>query len=552
MIDYYTLHPLARRIYPLVFTLLVQARSAFIAIAKECRSGLIYSLKAQRLYILTTLIFFISAPSDEFASLLVSSYDENLFRNNTDSSTLDIDLESNAFKYGVLGSGAVHSVVVTKPCLEIIEILTSSSHTNSAMEAWSSCKSFFRSWCSTISAQCTECASCSVIACEEWVTRNKTDFPALDVESDWYWFKNGFLSKAYLEIREIPTFNFFTNSAMDIWGFCKSFSRSWCSSYDENVFIDISDSSALDVDLTSYKLKNAVLGPGMVHAVVVTKASLEISEILTSSSPTNSAMEAWRFSKSFLRSWCDTISAGCIKCASSPVIAFEERVTRNIMDVSALDVEYDWYWFKNRFVSKAYLEIREIPTSSSSTNSAMEAWGFCKSFSRSWRSTISARCVECTFSLVVACEERVTRNITDVSALDVKSDCYWFSNGFLGSFMENSRHGITANCSYVHAVVISGAWLEIIEIPSSTSSTLISPAMKAWGICKSFLCQRSFCFMLNLIATWDCLSYVICEPKYTFVSLLSFGMMFALTSYLVVLTLKLNRKRVHPRSNSCI
>ena len=59
-------------------------------------------------------------------------------------------------------------------------------------------------------------------------------------------------------------------------------------------------------------------------------------------------------------------------------------------------------------------------------------------------------------------------------------------------------------------------------------------------------------FTVNLIATWDYLYYVIREVKYTFVSLLSFGVIFILTSYLVVLTLKLNRKRMRCRVNSCV
>ena len=64
--------------------------------------------------------------------------------------------------------------------------------------------------------------------------------------------------------------------------------------------------------------------------------------------------------------------------------------------------------------------------------------------------------------------------------------------------------------------------------------------------------SKLLCFTLNLIATWDYLSYVICQPKYILVSFLSFGVMFTLTSYLVVLALKLNRKRVRCRVNPCI
>ena len=64
--------------------------------------------------------------------------------------------------------------------------------------------------------------------------------------------------------------------------------------------------------------------------------------------------------------------------------------------------------------------------------------------------------------------------------------------------------------------------------------------------------SKAFWYTVRVIPTWGCLSYNICEPKYTLVSLLSFGMMFILTGYLVVLTLKLNRKRTRCRVNSCM
>ena len=57
-------------------------------------------------------------------------------------------------------------------------------------------------------------------------------------------------------------------------------------------------------------------------------------------------------------------------------------------------------------------------------------------------------------------------------------------------------------------------------------------------------------FTLKLIATCDGLSYFNHEP--TLASVLSFGIMLILTNYLVVVTLKLNRKRIPSRVNSCI
>lgn len=62
--------------------------------------------------------------------------------------------------------------------------------------------------------------------------------------------------------------------------------------------------------------------------------------------------------------------------------------------------------------------------------------------------------------------------------------------------------------------------------------------------------SRLCMFIRNSITTWNDLSFVILVPKYILVFLLSFGVMFTFTSYLVVLTLKLNRKRVRCRVNS--
>ena len=64
------------------------------------------------------------------------------------------------------------------------------------------------------------------------------------------------------------------------------------------------------------------------------------------------------------------------------------------------------------------------------------------------------------------------------------------------------------------------------------------------------LCAYILFFTLKLIATGDGLPNFNHEP--TLASVLSFGIMLILTSYLVVVTLKLNRKRIPYRVNSCI
>ena len=109
MIGFYILHLLARGIYHLLFILL-QARIALIAISKECRSGSIFLLKAQCVYIITALVFIISALSDEFASLSVTSYDEKDTRNITGSSALDVEVDSYSYNNGVLGLVMEHSL----------------------------------------------------------------------------------------------------------------------------------------------------------------------------------------------------------------------------------------------------------------------------------------------------------------------------------------------------------------------------------------------------------------------------------------------------------
>ena len=74
MIGFDTLNLSQRGICDLVFTTLGQAWVAFIANLKDCCCGLIYLVKARWFYILTTLVFVISASSVNCSSLSVISY----------------------------------------------------------------------------------------------------------------------------------------------------------------------------------------------------------------------------------------------------------------------------------------------------------------------------------------------------------------------------------------------------------------------------------------------------------------------------------------------
>ena len=86
---------------------------------------------------------------------------------------------------------------------------------------------------------------------------------------------------------------------------------------------------------------------GYVHAGFVSRALLKIRKIPSSIALTNSAIEARGYCKSFLPLWRCTISAPSVECASFTVHSCEERVTRNLMGGSALDVESGSYWLKN-------------------------------------------------------------------------------------------------------------------------------------------------------------------------------------------------------------
>ena len=145
--------------------------------------------------------------------------------------------------------------------------------------------------------------------------------------------------------------------------------------------------------------------------------------------------------KCLLCSWDWTFLAPTVKCIAFTLTSNEGRFTWKIAGRSTLHVQSESYRFKNGvlgpvmehsvgtvnccyvhagFISRALLKIREIPSSSTLTNSAMEARGYCKYFLPLWRCNISAPSVECASFTVQSCEERVTWNLTGGSALDVE------------------------------------------------------------------------------------------------------------------------------------
>ena len=348
---FYTLSLLSRGIYSHVFTLLVRALSAFIAISKECRSGSIYRLKAQLLYILTTVVFIIFAPCDEFASWSVNPDKENVFGDIKGSSAFDVDFDSYTFKeevqgpvveqslhLGTINCSYVNSTVISRAWLKFAQMKLFTTDRKSSMRTSGRCICLLCSWDITFLAPSRKCISFSFSSSDERFTWKIVTY-TLDAESD------------------------------------------------------------------SYMFQKRVLRPVMEHPL------------------------------------------GTLNLHLHALV-----------------------------VSRAWLQNREIPSSSTSTNTAMEAWGYCKSFLSSCCSTISVRYVECTSSSVISCEKSVLRNKTGVSTLDVDSDCYCLKNGILGLVIEHSEqvsdsyrlknrvlgpvveHPLsTLNCLHLHSVVVSRA-----------------------------------------------------------------------------------------------
>ena len=164
------------------------------------------------------------------------------------------------------------------------------------------------------------------------------------------------------------------------------------------------------------------------------------------------------------------------------------------------------------------------------------------------------------------------------------------------------HHGGTVHNYSNYAVVISRFWQTISEI--LPTSTLRKPALATWGYCKPFLCswscnfvslcevdfkntvmkltmwkircfasmESSYCSLFPMIhllesnrlfcivalsSNWGELVNAVLDPKYGLACIISFGTMFTLTIYLLLLSSRYNvftRKRVARRRSlgSCI
>ena len=202
---FYTLSLLSRGIYSHVFTLLVRARSAFIAISKECRSGSIYRSKAQWLYILMTAVFIVFAQCDEFAFWSVNPDEENAFWVIKGSSTFDVDFNSYTFKNEVKGPvqeqslhlcaincSYVYSTVISRAWLKFAQMELFSADRKSSMRTSGGYKCLPCSWDFTFLAPSLKCIFFSFSSNDErfsWKIGGNT----LDVESNSYMFQKGVL-----------------------------------------------------------------------------------------------------------------------------------------------------------------------------------------------------------------------------------------------------------------------------------------------------------------------------------------------------------------------
>ena len=113
MIGFETSNLLPVVIWRLVFTFLVPACVAFIAILKNYCCGGINLLKARWFYILMTFIFVISVTSIERSSLSVISCDKRVTTNITDSSVLHIESDSYLLKNGIIGAVIENSTLTS-------------------------------------------------------------------------------------------------------------------------------------------------------------------------------------------------------------------------------------------------------------------------------------------------------------------------------------------------------------------------------------------------------------------------------------------------------
>ena len=131
-----------------------------------------------------------------------------------------------------------------------------------------------------------------------------------------------------------------------------------------------------------------------------------------------------------------------------------------------------------------------------------------------------------------------------------------YSNTYLGNMFSFIKAGLELRYTFivllflVMAMYATKLYTESLKgLPSLTGFGMML-ALGTWRYCKPFLCLWRYKFVRGLL-------YSKLEFNSTLAHLISFGMMFALMSYLVLLSFKLNksnRQRAvrHRRVSSCL
>ena len=402
-----------------------------------------------------------------------------------------------------------------------------------------------------ISDPSVKCASSSIYS-EGIVAVPIKDKSAWDVVSDSYRFENGVLGPV---MKNSPHWDIVNCSYAPAFVISRP-------------LLKISETTQ------SYCFRNTVLLPVKEHsvngctvysssdyAVAISGLWQTISLILPTSTLRKPALATWGYCEPFLcLSSCDFASlceGEFMNTVSGRIKKHHGRPLHSFSDYTVV-------------ISKLWQTISEILPTNTHRKPALATWGYCKPFLCPWSGDF-ASLYEVEFKYTVLKQVK-------------------------------EHHGGTGHNNSNHAVVISRFWDTLSEI--LPINTLRKPALATWGYCKPFLClwscdnlslcevdfkntvmvvtmwkiqcfasmkasYLSICPMTHLLesncllcivalsSNWCELVNVVLDPKYGLACIISFGTMFTLTIYLLLLSSRYNgftRKRVARRRNlgSCI
>ena len=401
-----------------------------------------------------------------------------------------------------------------------------------------------------ISDPSVKCASSSIYS-EGIVAMPIKDKSAWDIVSDSYRFKNGVLGPV---MKNSPHWDIVNCSYAPTFVISRP-------------LLNISETTL------SYCFRNTVLLPVKEHsvhgctvysssdyAVAISRLWQTISLILPTSTLRKPALATWGYCEPFLcLSSCDFASlceGEFMNTVSGRIKEHHGRPLHSFSDYTVV-------------ISKLWQTISEILPFNTHRKPALATWGYCKPFLCPWSGDF-ASLYEVEFKYTVLKQVK-------------------------------EHHGGTVYNKSNHAVVISRFWHTLSEI--LPINTLRKPTLATWGYCKPFLCPWSCdilslcevdfkntvmivtmwkiqCFasmkasywsifpmthllesnwlcIVALSSNWCELVNVVLDPKYGLACIISFGTMFTLTIYLLLLSSRYNgftKKRVARRRNlgSCI